>query len=50
MWNVEPIQIQQYYETLVTLGEVTHRRDRETKQLRMIDILCIQKMTMEILN
>jgi hypothetical protein len=28
MWNLDLIQIQQYYEKLVTLREVTYERDR----------------------
>jgi hypothetical protein len=28
MWNIDLIQIQQYYEKLVTLREVTYERDR----------------------
>jgi hypothetical protein len=27
-WNLDPIQIQQYYEKQVTLSRVTHKRGR----------------------
>jgi hypothetical protein len=40
-WNVDLIQIQQYYETLVTLREFTHSRGKETKN--MFDILAKQE-------
>jgi hypothetical protein len=41
MWNIDLKQMQQYYETLVTVGEDTQGRGRETKNLNRVDILCI---------
>jgi hypothetical protein len=44
-----PNTMQQYYEKLVTLREVKHVKDRETKNFTMVDIPSIQ-ITIEILN
>jgi hypothetical protein len=43
MWNTDLVKMQQYYETLVTLSEVTLERDRETENLNTVDILSIQE-------
>jgi hypothetical protein len=32
MWNTDPTQMQQYYETLVTLREVKYGRGREEER------------------
>jgi hypothetical protein len=32
MWNIDPIQIQQYYEKQVTLREVTYERGRLSEE------------------
>jgi hypothetical protein len=43
MWNTDLVKMQQYYEPLVTLSEVTLERDRETENLNTVDILSIQE-------
>jgi hypothetical protein len=43
MWNIDLIQMQQYYEILATLRRVTYRRSRETKNLNMVDTYFLYK-------
>jgi hypothetical protein len=46
MWNIDLIQIQQFYEKLVTLREVTYEKGQvsnESKKMNTVDILSIQE-------
>jgi hypothetical protein len=43
MRTTDLTEMQQYYETQVTLKEVVHKRGRETKNLNRIDLLLIQE-------
>jgi hypothetical protein len=45
MWNIDPVQIQQYYERQVTLREVTYERGRVKKEVKVdvVDVLSTQE-------
>jgi hypothetical protein len=46
MWNMDLIQIQQYYKKQVMLREVTYEgggKKKEVKKMKMVDVLSIQE-------
>jgi hypothetical protein len=41
MWNIDLIQIQQYYETQVMLRYIQERKGKRRKKVNMADVLSI---------